>query len=156
MAVVVGLFMFSHQYERPNLKSLDKILQIKGKVDKFSFLHKQGYRATLTQYYIWLDNYPCTFQIKADFTSFFDQKGFENDIKIGDIVNLTIPKEFESQLYEREKHVFIFSASKNSKIFLSLTDTIPKENDNFDIYAGLFFIMGGIVLYSLTNRGLIK
>lgn len=156
MAVAVGLFMLFHQFERPNLKTSDKILHIQGQVDQYSFQRKPGYRATLKQYYIWLNNYPCTFQIKADFLSFFNQTGFETEIKTGDKLNLTIPKELENQLYESGAHVFILSAAKNSTNYLSLTDTIPKENDNFDIYAGLFFIAGGIVYYILKSRAITK
>lgn len=156
LTVAIALFMLYHQFERPNLNTPDKILHLQGQVDEYSFQRKPGYRATLKQYYIWLDNYPCTFQIKADFLSFFNQTGFESEIRTGDKLNLTIPKELESQLYERGTHVFILSASKNSTNYLSLKDTIPKENDNFDIYVGLFFMAGGVVYYILKSRAIIK
>ena len=154
--IAVGLFFFYHQLSRPSLNSKDDILQIEGQVNEYSFQRKPGHRGTLKQYYIWLDNYPCTFQIKADFLSFFNQRKFENEISKGDKLNLTIPKELESQLYERATHVFILSASKNSTIYLSLEETIPKENDKFVIYVGLLFLTGGIVYYILKSRAIIK
>jgi hypothetical protein len=156
LTVTIGLAIFYHHFERPNLKTPDKLLYIEGQVDQYSFQRKPGYRATLKQYYIWLDNYPCTFQIKADFLSFFNQTQFENEVKKGDKLKLTIPKEIKDQLSERGTHIFILSASKNSTNYLSLADTIPKENNNFDIYAGLFFIVGGIVYYILKSRAIIK
>jgi hypothetical protein len=154
--VVVGLFFFYHQFERPNLKTSNNILHLEGKVSDYSFQLKPGYRATLKQYYIWLGNYPCSFQIKADFLSYFYQTKFENEVKTGDIIKLTIPKEFENQIWNKNNKVFILSASKNSTDFLSLDETIPKENDNFDIYAGLFFVTAGIVYYVLKKNNIIK
>ncbi len=151
-----GLFFLYHQLTRPNLKSKDDILQVEGQVSNYSFKRIPGARATSKQYYIWLDNYPCTFQIKADFLSFFFQSSFENEIRKGDNVKLTIPKDHKNQLYKSNENIFILSASKNTTEYLSLEDTMPKENDNFDIYAGLLFIMGGIVYYILKSKAIIK
>lgn len=155
-AVAVSLFFFYHQFERPKVKTSADILHLEGKVIGYSFQLKPGFRATLKQYYIWLDNYPCSFQIKADFLSYFYQTKFENEIKTGDIIKLTIPKEFENQIWNKNNNVFILSASKNSTDYLSLDETIPKENDNFDIYAGLFFLTAGIVFYVLKKNNIIK
>jgi hypothetical protein len=156
MTTAIGLAILYHHFQRPDLKTSDKILHIEGHVDQYSFQQKSGHRATLKQYYIWLDNYPCTFQIKADFIPFFNQTQFESEIKNGVSLKLTIPKELEYQLSDRGTHIFILSASKNSTNYLNLADTIPKENSNFDIYAGLFFIAGGIVYYILKSKAIIK
>ena len=156
MTIAIGLAILYHHFQRADLKTPDKILHIEGRVSQYSFQQKPGHRATLKQYYIWLDNYPCTFQIKADFLPFFNQTQFESEIKNGDNLQLTIPKELEDQLADRGTHIFIFSASKTSTNYLSLADTIPKENSNFDIYAGLFFFAGGIVYYILKSKAIIK
>jgi len=156
-AIAVGIFFLYHQTTRPTLSSKDDILNIAGSVTNYSFkIGGPSARATSKQYYIWLDNYPCTVQIKADFLPFFRQTLFENEIRKGKELQLTIPKEFESQLYNREKNIFILSANHNSTNYLSVNDTIPKENDNFDIYAGLLFISVGIVYYILKSRAIIK
>jgi hypothetical protein len=155
-AIGIGLFFFIHQFERPNLKTADKIITLEGNVTNFSFNHKAGYKANLKQYYIWLDNYPCTFQIKADFLSYFYQSRFESEIKPGDKIKLSIPKEFENQLRIRDKNVFIFSISKDSTDYLSLNETVSKENSNFDIYAGIFFVIFGGAYYVLKKRKMIK
>jgi hypothetical protein len=155
-SVTIGFLMLYSYFDRPNLKKPDKILHIEGQVDKYSFQLESGYRATLKQYYIWLDNYPCAFQIKAGFSSFFDKTRFENEIKKGDNLKLTIPKEHKDQLSDKNAHLFILSASKNSTNYLSLADTIPEENNNFDIKSGLFFITCGIVYYILKRISIIK
>jgi hypothetical protein len=156
-SLAVGLFFLYHHTTRPTLSSSDDILNIGGRITNYSFkIGGPSARATSKQYYIWLDNYPCTFQIKADFLSFFYQTKFENEIKKGDNLKLTIPKEYESQLYERGRNIFILSASKGSTDYLSLDETIPKENDNFDIYAGLAFITAGLIYYILKSKAIIK
>jgi hypothetical protein len=156
-AVSVGLFFFYHQTTRPNLSSNDDILLLEGRVVDYSF--KRGtpsLRATSKLYYIWLDNYPCTFQIKADFLSFFYQSNFEREIRKGDSITLSIPNDKKKQIWDRNKTVFILSASKNSTSYLSIDETVPKENDKFDIYAGLFFISAGVVYYVLKSKAIIK
>lgn len=156
MTTAIGLAILYHHFQRPDLTAADKILHIEGHVVQYSFQEKPGHRATLKQYYIWLDNYPCTFQIKADFLPFFNKKQFESEIKNGDNLKLTIPKELDDQLFDSGTHIFILSASINSTNYLSLADTIPKENSNLDIYAGLFFIAGGMVYYILKSKAIIK
>ena len=155
-AIGVGLFFFFHQLERPNLKTPDKILHLEGQVIDYSFQLKRGYRATLKQYYIWLDNYDCTFQIKADFLSYFYQSRFENEVIKGDRIRIAIPKEYENQLWDRSKNVFILSVSKNSTDYLSCEETIPRENNKFDIYAGLLFLTAGVVYYLLKRNTIIR
>ncbi len=148
-AIAVGLLFFYHEFTRPNLTSKNDVLYIEGQVSDYSFKRIPGFRSSSEQYYIWLDEYPCTFQIKADFISFFYKTLFENDIKEGDKVKLTIPKEYENHLFDRTRYIFILSASKKSANYLSIEKTLPKENDHFDIYAGIFFILGGIGYYIL-------
>ena len=155
-AVTGGLFMFYHQFERPNLKTPDSIMFVEGQVVDYSFQRKIGYRATRRQYYIWLDNYPCTFQIKADFISYFYQSKFETGVIKGDKIKLSIPKEYENQLQNNDSKIIVLSISKYATDFLSLKDTIRKENDNFDIYSGLFFITAGGIFYLLKRKSIIK
>lgn len=156
-AILVGLFFLYHQTTRPTLSSNDDLLNLTGNISNYSFkIGGPSARATSKQYYIWLDNYPCTFQIKADFLSFFRQTLFENEIKRDNKLHITIPKVLKDKLNDRETNIFILSASNSSTNFLSLEDTIPKENDNFDIYAGTLFILAGVVYYILKSRALIK
>lgn len=153
VSIVVGVFLIIHQMGRPNLKTQDDLMTLEGNVTHFSFKYKPGYKATLMQYYIRLDNYPCTFQIKADFLPYFYQSRFEDEIQPGNRIRLVIPKESENQLGIRGQKVFIFSVSKNGIEYLILKETIKKENDYFDLYAGAFFILfGGGTYYVLKKR----
>jgi hypothetical protein len=157
VAIAVGLFFLYHQTTRPTLSSKNDILNIDGRITNHSFkIGGPSARATSKQYYIWLDNYPCTFQIKADFLSFFRQTLFESEIIKGAELHLTIAKDYRDKLFEKGTSIFILSASHKSTEYLSLQDTIPKENDKFDIYVGSLFIFAGLVYYVLKNRAIIK
>ena len=138
------------------MKTKDDITFLEGNVADFSFEIKSGYKSSLKQYYIWLDNYPCTFQIKADFLPYFFQSRFEDEIKKGDKIRVAIPKDFENQIWERNKNIFILSASKDYIDYLNINETLEKENDNFDIYAGLLFAMFGVSYYFLKKKKIIN
>ena len=150
----MGLFFLYHQIQRPNLKTEKDLIEIKGKIVDYSFTREIGYRATLKKYYIWLDQYPCTFQIKADFLPFFSEYRFKKAVKRGDRIKLTIPKEYN--LMKKNEYLFITSLSKLNEQFLKKENTLEKENDNFDIYAGFLFIIGGLIYYALKRNGIIK
>ena len=146
--IMVSGFFFYHQIQRPALTSSDDIKEIEGDVQDYSFEHPHGFRGRLTQYYIWLDQYPCTFQIKADFSPFFKKSLFESQVQKGDRLKLSIPKEFENDVLEENENIFILSASDSVCDFLSQKATLEKENDHFDLYAGLFFLIVGFASFA--------
>jgi hypothetical protein len=152
--ISIGILFFVHQFEKPNLKTKDDIMFLEGNVADFSFEIKSSYKASLNQYYIWLNNYPCTFQIKADFLPYFFQSRFEDEIKKGDKIRVAIPRDFENKLLKNDEFIFILSASKDYIDYLNLNETLEKENDNFDIYAGLLFSMFGIGYYLFKRKKL--
>ena len=156
VALAVGLFFFYHQLCRPSLDSSNDLSSIEGRIEDYSFARKRGYKRILKQYYIWLENHSCTFQIKADLIPFFYQKRFESHIKRGDSLKLTIPKEFANRLHDKNEEIFILSVSDDFMDYLPLKDSLTKENDKFDIYAGIFFIIGGGILYLLKRNKIIK
>jgi len=154
-AIGIGLFFIFHHFGRPNLKTPSSVVYVEGKVTDYSFPHKPGHKVAPKQYYIWLDNYACTFQIKSDFISYFYRSRFERDVKKGDSIKLAIPKVYENKLQDRRSNIFILSTSKNSADYLRLSETIPKENNHFDIYAGLFFLTAGGIYYLLKRNSII-
>ncbi|SHM04783.1 hypothetical protein [Flavobacterium xinjiangense] len=48
------------------------------------------------------------------------------------------------------------SINDKMNIYLSEKDTIAEENTYFDIYAGLFFLTLGGIIYVLMKKGIIK
>jgi hypothetical protein len=155
-AIGIGLFFFFHHVARPHLKTPNDVVYVEGKVTNYSFQPKPGQRAALEQYYIWLDNYACTFQIKADYLSYFYRSRFERDIKKGDTIRISIPKVYVNHLQDRKRKIFILSVNKDSAQYLRLTETIPKPNDYFDIYAGLFFLIAGGIYYFAKKKSIVK
>ncbi len=156
VAILIGFFFFYSEFNRPLLRSEVDVIKINGVVANYSFKHVPGHRATLKQYYIWLENYPCTFQIPADYLPFFDKKKFEIDIKNGTILEVEFPKEYENKLSQREEFIFILSASSQLNKYLELPDTVKKENDRFDKYVGIGFITLGFVYFFLKRNRFIK
>ena len=155
-AIGIGLFFFFHHFDRPILKTPSNVVFVEGKVADYSFQHKPDNRVALNKYYIWLDNYACTFQIKTDYLSYFYQSRFERDIKKGDSIRLSIPKIYENQLKDRKSKIFILSVTKNSAEYLRLIETIPKANDNSDLYAGIFLVIGGGIYYFAKKNFLLS
>lgn len=155
-AIGIGIFFFFHHVERPELKTPSNVVFIEGKVADYSFEHKPSHRPALKQYYIWLDNYPCTFRIKTDYLSYFYQSRFERDIKKGDSISLSIPKVYETQLKERKSKIIILSITKDSAEYLKLIETIPKATDNYDLYAGLFLLTASGIYYFAKRKYIIN
>jgi hypothetical protein len=156
IAVAVGISFLYFKITSPRLKTATDFLHIDGKVSYYSFENVPGHRSTLHQYYIWLDNYNCTFQIKADFLPNFDHLNFENEIRKGDVLKIIVPKEHDYKLPNKNETICVLSITKNATNYLSLIETIPKENDSFDIYVGVLFIASGLIYYGLKRLNIVK
>ncbi|HEY3371523.1 MAG TPA: hypothetical protein VGK10_11775 [Prolixibacteraceae bacterium] len=154
-AIGIGLFFFFHHLEKPKVKTPYKVVDIEGQVADYSFQPQPGKKATLKQYYIWLDNYACTFQIKTDFLTYFYRSRFERDVKRGDSIRISIPKIYESKLQDKKSKIFTLSISKDSAEYLRLRETIPKENTYLDLFAGLFFWLAGGIYYFLKRDSIV-
>jgi hypothetical protein len=155
-AIGIGIFFFLHHYARPVLKNPYDVVYIEGRVADYSSRPQQGQQATLNQYYIWLDNYPCIFQIKADYLSYFYRSRFERDVKKGDSIRLSIPKVYENQLKNRKSKIFTLSVSKDSADYLRLMETIPKSTNNYDLYAGIFLVFAGGIYYFAKRKSIVR
>jgi hypothetical protein len=156
LTVVVGFSFLYFKLTSPRLKTNVDFYPIDGKIIHYSFKEVPGHRATLHQYYFWLDKYKCTFQIKADFLSHFDQSRFENEIRKGDILQITIPKEHNYKLQNKNETIFVLSITKKNTNYLSLNETIPKENDNSEVYFGLLFLIAGFIYYIMKHNHIVK
>jgi hypothetical protein len=155
-AIGIGIFFFYHHYTRPRLKAPDDVVYVEGRVADYLFQHKPENRVALKKYYIWLDNYACTFQIKTDYLSYFYQSRFERDVKKGDSIRLSIPKVYEYQLNNRKSKIVVLSVTKDSAEYLKLIETIPKATNNFDLYAGLFLLATGGIYYFAKRKSIVR
>lgn len=152
---IVGIFFLYHQYERPNIKSVNDITFIEGRIKDFSFKYKGGGRAMSRQFYIWVQGYDCKFQIAADYLSYFQKNRFEQTLEIGDSIKIGIPNNQKEKLYEDET-ILIMSIDSKHVNYMSFSDIIQEENKYFDIYAGLIFLGLGYGIYILEKKGIIK
>lgn len=155
VAIGLGILFIYNDSQGPNLQSQGETTEITAHVTNYSFKHIPGYRGTSKQYYIWFDEYPCTFQIKADYLSIFDQLSFIAMVSPGDKLTATFPKEYENKLSKQDEFIFISSLSNSSTDFLRLEDAIKKENDNLLFYVGVLFIIGGVVYFLLKQTRII-
>lgn len=153
-----GLFFIYMHINRAKLDSQDNIYEVKGTLKEYSFKRVKGYRATSKEYYLWLDNYPCKFQIKADFLSIFQQYKFEHDMKTGSHLNFLIEKEDQNRLTNRECRVFVYSVINQKSVFLDFDLAKKEERSNFNLFAGIGFFVSGIFLflYMAMRRGRIN
>ena len=146
LAVLAGLFFFYHQLTRDTLKSDADLFQIDGIVKDYSFADKQGGRGMTHEYYIWFDGYRNAFQIPADFLGYFKKTEFETQVRKGDSLTLTIPKQKMTNL-NSDEDIYIMSIDKQTYNYLDKVKTMENENSGFDIYAGSFFLVIGIGFY---------
>jgi hypothetical protein len=136
-ALPVGIFLFYEEYKAPTVENQDDLINIEGRIQNYTFQDKQGARGMKYEYYIFLKDFPCRFQIKADYLQLFNKTKFVENVKIGDSLKVSIPKEIENQIW-RNQDVFVLSVSSEDQKFLEEKGTIKKENKNFNVLAGFF------------------
>ncbi|MDP1801466.1 MAG: hypothetical protein Q8L81_08945 [Bacteroidota bacterium] len=147
LTIFTGLFFFYHQFTRDTLKSDKDLLQLKGIVKDYSFADKQGGRGMTHEYYIWLDGYKNAFQIPADYLGYFKKEEFETQVRKGDSLSLTIPRQKMIKLNDSNDDIYVMSLDKHNYNYLDKVKTMENENSGFDIYAGIFFLVIGIAFY---------
>ena len=105
----------------------DDLHEVQGLIQDYEFKHIRGFRGTKRINNIWLNNYDCTFKIKADFLSLFDKNDFIRDFKKGDQLTLEIPKYDLKHLEKPGNTFFIYSIKSSMRAYLKDGDTLMKE-----------------------------
>jgi hypothetical protein len=146
--VVIGIYFIQEEIRKPDLTTEDSIVFIEGRVIDYSFHESPRIKGpgNLYHYYIWLDEYISRFQVKADYTPFFDVTEFQRTVIKGDTIKLAIPKRHLQKL-KKGDDVRVLSLSKNTIDYLRLNDTIQNENKQYMLYAGILFIGVGLFYY---------
>lgn len=144
LSICIGSFFIWNDLTRPNFDSVDDMLVIDGTVSKYTFEHNWGYRHLLTNYYLNINESKSTFQISADFEPFFKRDLFENNIEIGDTVELVIPKELKPELDLTNKRIVLFGITADKIEYLNVDETMEKHNNNLGLYFGLTFFLFSI------------
>lgn len=150
-AFAVSFMMFLNFFIEDKVRSENDLQYIEGSVVEYSF--KQGFRGSKI-YYIWLENYGCTFQIPADYLHLFDEFNFRRIVNVGSKVVLFIRKS-ELKYLKRNKDIFVFHVNDPIYTYLSQKDTIEIEMKPMGLYGGFGFLIGGI-MYLLIRKFLWK
>jgi hypothetical protein len=149
--ILVTIAIFHHFLTKDKFENDQAITRIKGNFIDYSFVHAQGARGTTRTYYFWLDNYDCTFQIPADYLSFFKRESFKRDIKIGDTLELIISTNRINDL-QSDKEVRVLGIKNRKTTYLDENKSIKMERSNAEIYVGLGFLIAGLIYYIIRRR----
>lgn len=149
--IFAATLMFSTEIRKESILDSKDVTEINGTLNEYSFEKVPGYKHTLQQYYISLDEFECTFQIKADFIPFFDKHQFIMDLWKGLPLEVSIPKSSLDKLNTKEKPIFVMSIRTSKNEYLSLNQTIEKHGSNLDVYAGICFLIVGVLIFAIQK-----
>jgi hypothetical protein len=153
--VGMGIYFIIEHKTRERPESTEDLINLNGKIIDYSFKDNTGRRKQGREYYIFLNEYPNKFQIKADYLRYFNKEIFENNFKSGRKVNLSFPKHQEHLIGTNEA-VFLTSLSINSYEYLSREQTLEFEksskSSNSSYYLGIVFIILGILVFLLHDK----
>jgi len=147
----IAILMFSSEIRKESILDSKDVIEIHGTLNEYSFEKVPGYKHLLQQYYISLNEYECTFQIKADFIPFFDKHQFIMDLWKGLPLEVSIPKSSLDKLKKNEKPICVMSIRTSKNEYLSLNQTIEKHGSNLDIYAGICFLLVGVLIIAIQK-----
>ena len=150
-SVLVGGWFLYSTITKDKVASPADLLSVEGTLSKYSFTNAERGRK---QYYVWLDEYSSTFQIPADFLSFFDKRNFEANAIVRQALSLKISRFDEKKLKEPNSKLFIYDLQQESYKFLNGEATLRQENSPLFYYAGTGFILAGIGYYFFRKRQL--
>jgi hypothetical protein len=150
-SVLAGCWFLYITITKNKVTSSSDLLSISGTMSRYSFI--DGEKGT-KRYYILLNEYPQTFQIPAEFLSFFAKEKFESDMQKGQELSLRISKFDEKKLGEPYSYIFIYELNKGSSSFLNSELTIKQENSYLFYYWGTGFIIAGLGFYLFKKRQL--
>lgn len=135
--------------------NISDLYAIEGTLSNYNFEVKNGgFKKPKTyHYYLWLNEFPCTFQIPADFISHFSEKEFKNNTLKGGKYILKISFKDSSSLKLSNKKIRIYSLSQERLNYLYPSFSLNKENSKNDIYLGTFIILlSSIFLFFKIKR----
>lgn len=147
LLIVVGLFFTGVPLFMDKVHSKSDLVEISATLRNCSFDEHRGPRYHTYLYYLYLNNYPNTFQISADFVPYFDKDYFEKTVQSGDTLHVFISRHDYAAIDYQEK-VKLFGIYKdNTTYYLNCDQVIQKYNDGLQLYGGLIFIFVGLLLF---------
>jgi hypothetical protein len=132
LLIVVGLFFTGVPLFMDKVHSKSDLVEISATLRNCSFDEHRGPRYHTYLYYLYLNNYPNTFQISADFVPYFDKDYFEKTVQSGDTLHVFISRHDYAAIDYQEK-VKLFG--------------IYKDNTTYYLWAYFYFCWFVIVLF---------
>ena len=145
---LIAIILLYLDFTKPVIKSKDDLLFISGPITDLNFY--DGNRGTHI-YTIKLKNYTNTFQIKADFLSFFKSEAFRT-IPPKQEVTIAIPKKFQKTLNTKYDILFIYSLTSNTETYLDYVQALKQHNSNLLKYFSVLAAVIGIVNIHFGNK----
>jgi hypothetical protein len=142
---MLGAAIIYHDQTRARGTEEDDFIEISGPLCWYSF---QNETKGVKNYLIKICNHRATFQIKADFVSSFNKEKFEAEFKDGDTLYFSVLKN-NSKNFEEEDYVFVYEIRTNQSNYLSLQDTIEMDRSYLATFAGLGFVLTGLISATL-------
>ena len=150
-SILIGLWLSFSSITTHKVSSTSELITVDGILSKYSFVDgKKGIKI----YYIWLTQHEATFQIPADFLSFFDKDKFENVINAGQKIYVGISKSDKVRLTKLNEIIRIYDLHNDNASFLKSSLTIKQENNTLQYVIGPLFIIAGIIFYFYKRKKL--
>jgi hypothetical protein len=143
---LIGFSILYYYYTKDKFDSESDITQIEGVLSDYSFIQESR---GVKRYYIWLEDYECTFQIPADFVYKFNEGMFYAYNLIGKFIELEISTNQLKNL-KSDNYIFVLGIKSNNYTFLDRNETLKIEKSKFVLYFGYIFIFIG--LFDLYKR----
>ena len=149
---IVGVLVFVFEFTKPSINSDADLINIEGTLSHYSFEQYFELKNEKTEYYLWLNEYPCKFQISADFEPFFYKSGFENEINPGDKISILIPLVSQIDLSNSQETVRLFSINKYSTNYLNKNDALKAYNSHMLKLLGLIALVISLVSFFIKRK----
>jgi hypothetical protein len=147
ITILLSIVTLSYFFTKDKIRSENDLTKIEGKYNSYSF--KKGNRGTL-MYYFWLNEYKCTFQIPANYISYFNRNRFIANVKKNDKLNIYISNNQVTNLNSKEK-IFVQHIGKQNLIFLNKMNSIKTEKSYSEVYFSIIIFIAGILYYVIRK-----
>jgi hypothetical protein len=150
-SLFTGAFLLYSTINKIKVSSTADLRSIDGTLLKYSFV--EGKKGTKT-YYLWLVEYPATFQISADFSANFQKRQFEALVQSGQKLKLQISKFEDDKLRQVNNPMLVYDIQVGNIKFLRSNFTIKQENSPLFYYVGAGFLVAGLGFFFFRKRQL--
>ena len=153
--MLVGVFCIGFFIFKDKVKTKSDLIEVEAQLSNFSFHEYKGLKNHTYKYFLYFNDYNNRFQIIADFIDYFDREYFERKVRIGDTLRIYISQNSFDNIRNKEK-VKIFGLYGKKETFLDCENAIDRYNSDFPLWAGLSFLIVGVLIFVYHSDKLIR